>query len=39
MEWQGVSAQLVESRDANIKVTSAADLLLANAILTARKVH
>ena len=39
MEWQGVSAQLIESRDANIKLTCAADLLLAHAILNARKVH
>lgn len=37
MEWQGVSARLIEARDANIKVTSAADLLLAQAILRARE--
>jgi 2-C-methyl-D-erythritol 4-phosphate cytidylyltransferase len=37
MEWQGVCAQLIEARDANIKVTSAADLLLAQAILRARE--
>ncbi len=37
MEWQGVSAQLVEARDSNIKVTSAADLALAQAILDARE--
>jgi len=37
MEWQGVSAQLIEARDANIKVTSPADLLLARAILRARE--
>jgi 2-C-methyl-D-erythritol 4-phosphate cytidylyltransferase len=36
MEWQGVSAQLIAARDANIKITSAADLLLAQAILQAR---
>jgi len=37
MEWQGVSAQLIEAREANIKVTSPADLLLARAILRARE--
>ena len=26
MEWQGVSARLIEARDSNIKVTGAADL-------------
>jgi 2-C-methyl-D-erythritol 4-phosphate cytidylyltransferase len=36
MEWQGVSARLIEARDTNIKVTGAADLLLAQAILQAR---
>jgi 2-C-methyl-D-erythritol 4-phosphate cytidylyltransferase len=39
MEWQGVSAQLIEAREANIKVTSPADLLLARAILQAREDH
>ncbi len=29
MEWQGVSARLVAAHDSNIKITSAADLLLA----------
>jgi len=37
MEWQGIRARLIEARDANIKVTSAADLLLAQAILRARE--
>jgi 2-C-methyl-D-erythritol 4-phosphate cytidylyltransferase len=37
MEWQGVAAQLVEARDSNIKVTSAADLALAQAILNSRE--
>ncbi len=37
MEWQGVSARLVEARDTNVKVTSAADLLLARAVLQARE--
>jgi 2-C-methyl-D-erythritol 4-phosphate cytidylyltransferase len=37
MEWQGVCAQLIAALDANIKVTSAADLLLAQAILRARE--
>jgi len=36
MEWQGVSARLIEARDTNIKVTGAADLLLARAVLEAR---
>jgi 2-C-methyl-D-erythritol 4-phosphate cytidylyltransferase len=36
MEWQGVSARLIEARDPNIKVTGAADLVLAQAILRAR---
>lgn len=39
MEWRGVSAQLIQARDANIKVTGAADLLLAQAILQARGGH
>jgi 2-C-methyl-D-erythritol 4-phosphate cytidylyltransferase len=37
MEWQGVRARLIEARDANIKVTGAADLLLAQAILRMRE--
>lgn len=37
MEWQGVSARLIEARDTNIKITNAADLLLARAILRARE--
>jgi 2-C-methyl-D-erythritol 4-phosphate cytidylyltransferase len=37
MEWRGVSARLVEARDSNIKITSAADLTLARAILRARQ--
>jgi 2-C-methyl-D-erythritol 4-phosphate cytidylyltransferase len=37
MEWQGVSARLVEARDSNIKITSAADLVLARAILRTRQ--
>jgi 2-C-methyl-D-erythritol 4-phosphate cytidylyltransferase len=37
MEWQGVAAQLIEARDSNIKVTSAADLALAQAILNSRE--
>ncbi len=37
MEWQGVSARLVEARDTNVKITSAADLLLARAVLQARE--
>jgi len=37
MEWQGVAARLIEARDMNIKITSAADLALARAILTARE--
>ena len=36
MEWQGHAALLVEARDSNIKITTAADLLLAQAILRAR---
>jgi 2-C-methyl-D-erythritol 4-phosphate cytidylyltransferase len=39
MEWQGLSAQLIEARDANFKVTTAADLLLAQAVLSAREDH
>jgi 2-C-methyl-D-erythritol 4-phosphate cytidylyltransferase len=37
MEWQGLSARLVLARDANLKVTNAADLALAEAILAARR--
>lgn len=37
MEWRGVSARLIEARDSNIKVTKAADLTLARAILRARQ--
>lgn len=37
MEWQGVSARLVAAHDSNIKITGAADLLLAQAILLARQ--
>jgi 2-C-methyl-D-erythritol 4-phosphate cytidylyltransferase len=37
MEWQGVSARLVEARDTNIKITNAADLVLARAILRTRQ--
>lgn len=37
MEWQGVQARLIEARDSNIKITSAADLVLARAILRARR--
>ena len=37
MEWQGVSARLVAAHDSNIKITSAADLLLARAILQSRQ--
>ena len=36
MEWAGFSARLVAARDSNLKVTSAADLALAAAILSAR---
>lgn len=37
MEWRGVSARLIEARDSNIKITNAADLTLAHAILRARQ--
>ncbi len=37
MEWTGLSAQLVAAVDSNFKVTSAADLALAAAILRARE--
>jgi len=37
MEWIGQGAQLVPAADSNFKVTSAADLLLAAAILRARE--
>lgn len=36
MEWQGQPARLVAAEDSNIKVTNAADLRLAQAILQAR---
>jgi len=36
MEWQGQAALLVASRDQNIKVTTRADLMLAEAILAQR---
>jgi 2-C-methyl-D-erythritol 4-phosphate cytidylyltransferase len=37
MEWQGLAARLVPAQDSNLKVTSAADLALAEAILAARR--
>jgi 2-C-methyl-D-erythritol 4-phosphate cytidylyltransferase len=37
MEWQGLSAQLVQAHDGNLKVTNASDLALAEAILAARR--
>jgi 2-C-methyl-D-erythritol 4-phosphate cytidylyltransferase len=37
MEWQGLAARLVPAQDGNLKVTSAADLALAEAILAARR--
>jgi 2-C-methyl-D-erythritol 4-phosphate cytidylyltransferase len=37
MEWMGLSGQLVPAADSNFKVTSAADLALAAAILRARE--
>lgn len=37
MEWQGIRARLVEARDSNFKITSAADLVLARAVLRARR--
>jgi len=37
MEWRGLSARLVPAGESNFKVTSAADLALAEAILAARK--
>jgi 2-C-methyl-D-erythritol 4-phosphate cytidylyltransferase len=37
MEWQGVQARLIEARDTNMKITSAADLVLARAVLRARR--
>ncbi|HLK71249.1 MAG TPA: 2-C-methyl-D-erythritol 4-phosphate cytidylyltransferase, partial [Steroidobacteraceae bacterium] len=36
MEWQGASARLVAARDSNLKITTAADLAFAEAILAAR---
>jgi 2-C-methyl-D-erythritol 4-phosphate cytidylyltransferase len=38
MEWQGHAALLVPARDSNIKITTATDLLLAQAILQQRGV-
>ena len=38
MEWQGHAALLVPAQDSNIKITTATDLLLANAILQQRGV-
>ena len=38
MEWQGHAALLVPARDSNIKITTATDLLLAQAILRQRGV-
>jgi 2-C-methyl-D-erythritol 4-phosphate cytidylyltransferase len=37
MEWQGVQPVLVETRDGNPKITTAADLLLAEALLKSRQ--
>jgi 2-C-methyl-D-erythritol 4-phosphate cytidylyltransferase len=37
MEWMGLGARLVHTREANLKVTNAADLALAQAILAARE--
>jgi 2-C-methyl-D-erythritol 4-phosphate cytidylyltransferase len=36
MEWQGARARLVATCDGNFKVTNAADLALAEALLAAR---
>ncbi len=36
MEWMGGSARLVAARDSNLKITSAADLALAAAVLQGR---
>ncbi|HTP40381.1 MAG TPA: 2-C-methyl-D-erythritol 4-phosphate cytidylyltransferase [Steroidobacteraceae bacterium] len=36
MEWQGLQARLVAAQDANPKITTAEDLLIARAILAAR---
>jgi 2-C-methyl-D-erythritol 4-phosphate cytidylyltransferase len=38
MEWQGHAALLVQAQDSNIKITTATDLLLAQAILQQRGV-
>jgi len=38
MEWQGHAALLVQAQDSNIKITTATDLLLAQAILRQRGV-
>ena len=37
MEWQGLSARLVQARDSNLKVTNESDLALAEAIMAARR--
>jgi 2-C-methyl-D-erythritol 4-phosphate cytidylyltransferase len=37
MEWQGVHPVLVETRDGNPKVTTAADLWLAETLLKSRQ--
>ncbi|HEX2791241.1 MAG TPA: 2-C-methyl-D-erythritol 4-phosphate cytidylyltransferase [Steroidobacteraceae bacterium] len=39
MEWQGHAALLVQAQDSNIKITTATDLLLAQAILRQRAVQ
>jgi 2-C-methyl-D-erythritol 4-phosphate cytidylyltransferase len=38
MEWQGHAALLVQAQDSNIKITTATDLLLAQAILRQRGI-
>ncbi len=38
MEWQGHAALLVQAHDSNLKITTATDLLLAQAILRQRGV-
>lgn len=37
MEWQGYAVRLVAARDSNLKITHTADLVLAEAILAARR--
>jgi 2-C-methyl-D-erythritol 4-phosphate cytidylyltransferase len=39
MEWQGHAALLVQAQDSNLKITTATDLLLAQAILLQRGVQ